>query len=247
MKDWNISYIEAVTEAEVKTMALETMQIKEHDVYFVDFGGGFGYSCLVFKNDHHIYYANDYELHHSGETREGLRKIYIEGLNNKLYTESELAEPLKDYDEYKLKSHFLHNYYGMQVDYISIFGNPNDHTNFEEEVKGMIYNPVAFSYMSDTDFVRHHIELLETLDKLKENTSNNYEYLKNAFLCEMYNHEYGINWQADYDVLSVFGNIKYHGDNAEALQKYFEELNFNETQKRAYLGARNQYFQEAEF
>lgn len=68
-KDWNISNIEALTEAEAQTMALETMQIKEHNIYFVDFVNAFGYSCLVFKNHHHIYYANDYELHHTEKTR----------------------------------------------------------------------------------------------------------------------------------------------------------------------------------
>lgn len=59
----------------------------------------------------------------------------------------------------------------------------------------------------------------------------------------MYNHEYGINWQADYDTLSAFGNIQYHEDDLSA---YFEELNFTETQKRAYLDAKKQYFKESE-
>ena len=243
MKDWNIESIRSMTENEAEAMALETMEIKEHNIYFVDFGGYFGYSCLVFKNEHYIYYANDYELHHKGKTKEELKAFYIESLNNVLFTETEIAEPLKDYREYDRKKKFLHNYYGMQIDYISIFGNPNDHPNFEEEIKGMTYNPVAFSYMMDADFVKHHIELLETLEKEKDAMSDNYEYLKNAFLYEMYNHEYGINWQADYDTLSAFGNIQYHEDDLSA---YFEELNFTETQKRAYLDARKQYFKESE-
>ena len=244
-KNWNIDNIQALIETEAQAMALETMQIKEHNIYFVDFEGYFGYSCLVFKNNHHIYYANDYQLHHSKEDRkEELKQIYIEGLNNKIFTESEIAEPLKDYDEYRRKSYFIHNYYGMRVDYISIWGNPKDHPNFEEEVSGMTYNPVAFSYMSDADFVKHHIELLETLEKAKAETSGNYEYLKKAFLYEMYNHEYGINWQADWDVLSCFGKIEYRSESDEALEKYFTELNFTEVQKRAYLDARSQYYKE---
>ena len=64
--EWDIHRIEALSEHEAQTMALDTEAIKAHSVYFVDFGGYFGYSCLVFRNGHHIYYANDYELHHSG-------------------------------------------------------------------------------------------------------------------------------------------------------------------------------------
>lgn len=247
MKNWSITEIENITEDQAKEMSIDTTEIKGHNVYFVDFEGGFGFSCLVFKNNHHIHYANDYQLHHSKEdTKEELKQMYIEGLNNKLFTEAEIVEPLKDYDDYKRRSYFLHNYYGMQVDYISgfqIVTREEDRIAFQKKVKDMIYNPVGFSYMSDADFVKRHVELLETLEKVKTETVNNYEYYKNAFLYEMYNHEYGINWQADYDTLSAFGNVKYHdGD----LNAYFEELHFNETQRRAYVDARSQYFAETE-
>ena len=43
----------------------------------------------------------------------------------------------------------------------------------------------------------------------KNNVSNNFEYQKAAFKHEMFNHEYSINWQADYDTLSAFGMIDY--------------------------------------
>ena len=250
--EWNIDSIDDMTEEMAKEIAIESMEIKGHNIYFVDFGDRFGYSKLVFKNGHHIYHANDYELHHrgnswcKGKTREELREWYIQGANNILFTEEELGEPLKDYQEYSRKRHFLHNYYGMQVDYVSIFCcNPTEQQQkeFEKKTKDMIYNPIAFAYMSDAEFVKHHIELLNILEKAKEDTDNNYEYLKNAYLYEMHNHEYGINWQADYDTLSAFGNIQYHGGDMNA---YFEELNFTELQKQAYLDARKQYFKETE-
>lgn len=243
MKDWNISDIQNLTEREAQALSLESMTIKDHTVYFVDFGGYFGYSKLVFKNNHHIYYANDYELHHKGKTKEELKEWYIQGTNNTLFTEEEIVEPLTDYREYDRKRYFLNNYYGMQVDHISIFGNPKEHPNFEEEKRGMTYNPVALAYMHDADFVRHHIELSEQLNKARENVSSNYEYMKSAFLYEMYNHEYGINWQADYDVLSVFGNVEYH---ACDLNAYFDELNFTAVQRQAYLDARAQYYKESD-
>ncbi len=251
MKEWYIDDIRTITEEQAQAMALEKRAIKEHNIYFVDFGGYFGYSKLVFKNGHHIHYANDYELHHrgnkwcKGKTREELKEWYINGANTTLFTEKEIAEPLTDYDEYSRKSYFLHNYYGMRTDYVSIFGKVTDETQaeFDRITKTMTYNPVAFAYMPDRDFVKHHIELLNTLEKAKEDMSNNYEYLKKAYLYEMHNHEYGINWQADFDVLSCFGNIKYHDTN---LQAYFDELNFTELQQQAYLAARKQYFKETE-
>lgn len=251
MKNWTITDIENIAETEAKEMSLETMEIKGHNIYFVDFGGAFGYSCLVFKNKHHIHYVNDYELHHnnSGMNREALRQWYIDGANNILFTEEEIAEPIKDYNDYELKSYYLHNYYGMQVDYISAFRiirNKEEEKAFDEEVKGMIYNPVCFSYMNDGDFVNHHIELLNKLEAQKDTMSENYDYWKDAFLREMYNHEYGINWEADYDTLSAFGNIEYHGEEENELKKYFQELKFTDQQKQAYMDARREYYKNNE-
>ena len=246
MKEWLIRDIESITEKEAQEMALEEMEIKEHNIYFVDFGGYFGYSYLVFKNGHHIYHANDYELHHKHyiHNKEELKDLYIKKINNILYTEEEIAEPLKDYTEYDNKRHFLHNYYGMRTDYVSIFCcNPTkeQQAEFDRKTKTMTYNPVAFAYMPDAEFIKHHIDLYKTLEKAKDDMSNNYEYLKSAYLYEMHNHEYGINWQADYDVLSCFGNVEYHNTD---LQAYFDELKFTELQQQAYLDARKQYFKE---
>ena len=250
-KEWLIRDIESITEKEAQEMAIEQKEIKGHNIYFVDFDGHFGYSKLVFNNGHHIHYANDYELHHrgnswcKGKTKEELREWYIQGANNILFTEEEIAEPFTNYDEYNRKKHFLHNYYGMRTDYVSIFGKVTDESQkeFDRKTKTMTYNPIAFAYMPDAEFVKHHIELYKTLEKAKDDMSNNYEYLKSAYLYEMHNHEYGINWQADYDVLSCFGNIEYHDTD---LQAYFDELNFTDIQKKAYLDARQQYYKETE-
>lgn len=244
MKEWFITDIESITEEQARKIANDTKEIKGYNIYFIDFEGYFGFSYVVFKNGHHIHYANDYELHHKGKSKIELKVLYINKINNILFTEEEIAEPIKDYEEYNRKRYFLHNYYGMQVDYISIFGNPKEHPNFEEEIKGMTYNPVAFAYMPDAEFVKHHIELCDILNTERERMSENYEYLKSAFLYEMHNHEYGINWQADYDTLSAFYNVEYHDCDLEA---YFNELNFTDLQKKAYLDARSQYFKETEF
>lgn len=37
MKNWTITDIENIAETEAKEMSLETMEIKGHNIYFVDF------------------------------------------------------------------------------------------------------------------------------------------------------------------------------------------------------------------
>lgn len=69
-KEYTIRDIETLTEAQAAEMAIEAATVKGHQVYFVDFGGYFGYSVLVFADGHYIKYANDYELHHSGKSRD---------------------------------------------------------------------------------------------------------------------------------------------------------------------------------
>ncbi|MBR1623166.1 MAG: hypothetical protein IJ675_04585, partial [Pseudobutyrivibrio sp.] len=119
----NINEIEKLNESEVADIAIEKMVIKGFNVYFVNIEGAFGYSYLVFKNNHSIHYANDYELHHGHMVKESgrdaLRNYYIESINNKLFTDEEIAEPLKDYFDYTAKEYFLRNYHPMQVDRVS--------------------------------------------------------------------------------------------------------------------------------
>ena len=102
-----ITEIDKLTYDQSKEIAVEEMKIKEHDCLFVEIDDGFGYSILVFKNGKHIYYVNDYELHHGYLVKEkgktALRDYYIKEMNHKLYTDTELLEPIKTYDEYDKK------------------------------------------------------------------------------------------------------------------------------------------------
>lgn len=251
--NWRIQDIEAVTEETAREMALEVLTVKGHTVYLVDFGGYFGYSCLVFCNGRHIHYANDYQLHHSKiESTDELRALYVEKLNSILFTEEEIAEPISTYGEYTRKEYFLRNLYNMREAYISMFGNfsdPDFTREYERKTANMINDQLSFCYYpaDKADFVKHHYELYKKLRERREEQKDNFKFQKGAFLHEMYNHEYGINWEADYDVLSCFGNIVYLGDGQESLTAYFDALKFNETQRRAYFAARKEYFEHAEF
>ena len=94
-----IDKIDSLTEKEAKELAIEIIEIKGHQCYLIDFDDRFGYSILIFKNGKHIYHADDYELHHGYTVKnygkEHLRKLYIEEMNNKLYTDEELLEPMR--------------------------------------------------------------------------------------------------------------------------------------------------------
>lgn len=107
-ENMSIKDIEALTQEEMEVLKAEgkaeLLNIKEHDCYFINIPGYFGYSVLVFKNNHHIYYANDYQLHHGSKTIEELKPFYIESLNRKLYTEEELMQDVQSYDEKEKKA-----------------------------------------------------------------------------------------------------------------------------------------------
>lgn len=190
-----IDRIKNLTYEEAQGMAIETMSIKEHTCFFVDFGDSFGYSILVFKNGKHIHYANDYELHHSYIIKEGgrekLRQFYIDSMNRKLYTDDELMEEISSYDEYTKKEHFLRNYWIMRYDYISIFGIGEEaRRKFEESKKKFpFYNPVSFCYVANEEIAetqkRQLAKLKEQYKKLKKNN----ETFREMIRYELNNHE----------------------------------------------------------
>lgn len=240
-KSYNIDNIHALTEIEAESLALEKLDIKGHTIYLVDFEGCFGYSCLVFKNGHHLYYANDYALHHNGKSRDELREWYMTRMENILFTQEELVSPLKDYSDYQRRCSYLRDHYGMLEDHISIFERG------ERDTSGMCFDRISFAYYSNSDFVREHVALAKQLETVKNDVQNNFEYQKSAFKYEMANHEYAINWQADFDTLSAFGDVQYHGDDPDELEQYFNELDFTDIQRKAYLSARREYLREANY
>lgn len=245
-KVWLINDIENITESEAKEIAIESMDIKGHTVYFVDFGGYFGYSCLVFADGRHIFYANDYQLHHKDSTPNALHEVYITNLNNKLFTDDELTAPLHDYKEETRKRYYLQNLYPLRRDFISIFSCKSDSEQAKHHGKtnGVRYSNIALGYFNRADdaFVNHLHALYDALTKRIIESEKDPEYMRSAFLYEMYNHEYGINWQADYDVLSCFGNIRYAEYN---ISDYFNQLHFPPEIQRAYMSARSEYFAHA--
>lgn len=246
LKNYTIKDIESMSAADLASFAEEVETIKGHTVYYIDFGGAFGFSACVCADGRHIYYANDYELHHGGKSRDELREIFRRKLSGKLFTDEEL-QTVNSYDDYTAKSYYVRNYYAMRRPYISAFfiGSDAERAEIEKKTEKMVFSPVfmAFYTPENADFVKRGAELLRGLDEAEQRNKENAEYWKSAFLSEMYNHEYGINWQADYDVISCFGNcsgVEDYTDRAEL----FAACGFNATQRSAYDAARREYYRQ---
>lgn len=238
-KEYLIKDIEALTLEEVEAMDHTKIEINGHDIYMVDFEGYFGFSALVFRAGHHLYYANDYELHHKGKSREELIKWYEDTLPNKLYSDEMIAAPVSDYTDGERKEYYIRNYYPMmcedRISAFNIFHNDAERAAFEELIKDMTYSRVGFFYSNDKDFISRLDDLYITAIKSKEGSKNNYNYWYEAFKYEMFNHEYVINWEADFDVISCFARVKYSGN----LPELFKAAKFTDIQIKAYREARN--------
>lgn len=244
LKNYTIKDIESMSAADLASFAEEVETIKGHTVYYIDFGGYFGFSACVTADGQHIKYANDYELHHKGKSRDELRELYRRELSGKLFTESELST-VSSHEDAQRKRYFLMNYYGERRPHVSMwFAGPEAQRQaLRRKVENMVFSPVFCAYYDpkDADFVKQGAALLEGLSHANEANRENAGFWESAFLYEMFNHEYGINWQADFDVCACFGNVSGVRDYTDR-EKLFDVCGFNDIQRQAYAAARREYF-----
>ena len=222
MKSSTIYEIEALTQYEAEQSKTEKHVIKGHECYLIDLGGYFGYSCLVFKSGHHIYYVNDYELHHQGKTRDELTEIYLDKMNNKLFTEAELMEPVKTYNEYTHKSYYVRNYWVMQFDHVSSFyiGEPDERQKKAHNT--MIFCPVCFCYVNDLETVKNANKFINNIESTYREAMKNKEIFRNMISYELANHEAGITCSAEDALTSL--NLDYNSLTAAQKKIVNDEL-----------------------
>lgn len=250
LKDYRINDIETLPEKDAARLAIETLVIKGFNVYLIDFKGYFGYSACVYGNGRPIYYANDYELHRKGKSRDELRSWYIETLNNKLFTDDEIKGSIKDYNDYKSKDYFIRNYIPQKYDHESAFGIYYSDAEAEkarkEKLKKYPYLCGAcFSYFKDRQTGDYINDLLIALEYSLKALDNDFEYWKSAIKYELYNHEYAINYQGDWEVINCFGRVAWLGDCA-GTDDYLNKSTLNDIQKKAYIAARAEYYHGSE-
>ena len=93
---------------------------------------------------------------------------------------------------------------------------------------------------SDADVVRAYFEKPDTLPGLMGDSG----FAKSAFYYEMCNHEYGINWQGDWDVCQCFGDCEY--GESKSGPDYLKEMGYGDVTSQAYRDARKKYYKAAE-
>lgn len=124
-----------------------------------------------------------------------------------------------------------------------------------EEVNFIFYRKgVVFMVKNYKEYRENISQILnQSLDKARKNLKKfmfendikqlmeNYNFAKEAFLYEMQNHEYEINFQGNFDVLNCFYDIECQQEDYNS-EKYFESLDVPEEVKKAYEDAREEYF-----
>lgn len=236
-KAFTINDIESLTFDKAAKIALDYINIKDHDVLFVDFGGYFGYSALVFKNEKHIYYANEYELHHKylveRQGKSTLKDYYCKELSKKLFTEAELMDVVKSYDDYTAKSYYLHNYWIMQFDYLSCFGiGEKAQREFDEKSKIYKYScyPYCFCNVKNENIVNCAKKFYEHLQTEFSKIKSSDEVFREMISTELANHEASITCDYEPALTALNVNIKDLTENQikimrEELHKQIEYYN----------------------
>lgn len=228
--NWNINEIETITEEIAMAMAETHEKVNDHDVYFIDFGGYFGYSALVFRNGHHIYHANEYELHlrHMNMNRAEIHSYMKSQLNKKLYTNEQLIAPLTDYHDYKRRMYYIRNYYDMQFNYVSAFSIVSESKEAEEKkhmIKEKLYfSTISYSYVEHKSIIAAIQHLYDYVETRRIGKANDFDYWKSAFEYEFANYE------------CIYG-----GDYMTAAYSATNGNSLNDVQKAAYSAAMEDY------
>lgn len=102
----------------------------------------------------------------------------------------------------------------------------------------------GFYLRSDADIIKGFFSVDHDAE-LRELMEGDHDFALEAFEYEMANHEYPINWQGDWDVCSVFGDVEYAEEKGG--REYLEELGFSEAVIGLYGVARRNVQHEFEW
>lgn len=239
--DWNIEAIENLDYTTCMYIAEDVEMVKEHTVFFIDFGKFFGYSAIVFYGNAHIYHASDYELHHKSleGDKKSLKAFYIKALNNKLFTDDELINSApKSYDELGRRRNFLNNYIGQRMNHVSFFHIFNDEKVAEaytRETKNLYRSDVAYAFYDDRDFVERMERLEEATKDWEIKIADDLDFWTDAFYYEFMNYE------------CIYGG-RYSEAGEAATRKPMSK--WSDVQKKAYRKAKvkhDKYWEERDY
>lgn len=98
----------------------------------------------------------------------------------------------------------------------------------------------GFALKSDKDVILAFLKKEDPLPELMKDPA----FAESAFFYEMCDHEYGINWQGDWDVCSCFGGCEYSEEKGGA--DYLTDMGYGNDTISAYFLAKKRYYKEAE-
>lgn len=236
----DIREIESLCEEWVSDHATETMEVNGYTVYFIDLGGYFGKSAMVFANGMNISHAHDYQLHHPDKNDDELRDWYVKTMRNKLFTREELVSPCPSYDEEQRRLYNIANVYSQRRPYVSVWGGKDE---VWRETYGFVhYSKCAFAWYRDEAF-RDELDALFEATRKACDESRDADYMRKAFKYQMWNHEYGISMDKDYEVIDCFQHTKWLGEYADT-EEYLATTGWTDEWKNAYREAKREYMRE---
>lgn len=103
----------------------------------------------------------------------------------------------------------------------------------------------GFYLKTDAEKIRAWVNRRDILPELMKD----YDFAVDAIYYEMCNHEYGINWQKYWDVMSCFAKkeLPYYDDEySDAVVRYWNILGWEEQTRKAYLEAERKYYRAAQ-
>ena len=104
----------------------------------------------------------------------------------------------------------------------------------------------GFYLKSDADKVKAYYENMQkATDDLKNLMETEDGFAYDAFVYEMYNHEYPINWEGDYDVCAIFGDCEYA--DAKDWSDYLTEMGYSDKVKKEFAKASRYVRQNGEW
>lgn len=100
----------------------------------------------------------------------------------------------------------------------------------------------GFYLRSDAEIIRAYFSKPDELKTLMQDK----DFAVSAFYYEMGNHEYHINWEADWDVCSCFANTELEYEDSKTYVEYLKEAGYDEKVIGYFREAKNNFLKDAD-
>lgn len=102
----------------------------------------------------------------------------------------------------------------------------------------------GFYLKKDAEAIREYFKR-DRNKELRDMMEKDLKFAREAIEYEMFNHEYAINYEGDFDVVSCFGHVEY--DEGKPGTLYMKDLGFSEAVIKVYYDAANYVLANSDF